>query len=333
MINQLETLPEHFLSARSEDLFRLLKKPTLIHLKGKKTPPLFICTLLHGNETTGFYALQNILKQYQHKELPRDISIFIGNVEAAAQQQRRLDRQIDFNRIWPGTHEHFLAEAHMMKQVTEIMRKKRPFASIDMHNNTGCNPHYGCINKLDSQYLALAGLFSNTVVYFSTPKGVQSSAFAEFCPSLTLECGQSGELSGIDHATQFLNTVLNLEQIPAVVADHIHLYHTVARVLIPEDYSFGFSDDATINLHREIESYNFRALPAGTVFASIEPDSSAYLQAFDDDDREVGRDYFEYNGGDIVLRKTIMPAMLTTDTTVIRQDCLCYLMEKIEYTE
>jgi len=333
MINELNTLPENFLSARVEDLFSMLKKPTLIHLQGKNRQPVFICTLLHGNETTGFYALQNLLKQYQQTELPRSISVFIGNVEAAKNNQRRLDRQVDFNRIWPGTHEHFLAEAHMMKQITEIMEQKKPFASIDIHNNTGCNPHYGCINKLDSQYLALAGLFSNTVVYFTSPKGVQSSAFAEFCPAVTLECGQSGEAGGIDHATKYLDTILTLDEMPAVVPDHIHLYHTVARVFIPEGYSFGFSDDATINLHSEIESYNFRSLKPGTVFATIEPESSAYLQAFDDDEREVGRDYFEYIDNDIALRKAIMPAMLTTDTTVIRQDCLCYLMEKIECPE
>ena len=248
MINELESLPEQFLTVAADELFSLLKKPTLIHLKGKNTQPLFISTLLHGNETTGFYALQNLLKKYQQAELPRSLSIFIGNVEAAAQNLRRLDRQVDFNRIWPGTHEDFLAEAHMMQNITNIMQKKHTFASIDIHNNTGCNPHYGCINKLDPQYLALAGLFGHTVVYFTSPKGVQSSAFAEICPAVTLECGQSGELDGIEHAVKYIDTVLNLQTIPNSIEDHIHIYHTVARVFIPEKYSFGFSDDATINL-------------------------------------------------------------------------------------
>jgi hypothetical protein len=31
------------------------------------------------------------------------------------------------------------------------------------------------------------------------------------------------------------------------------------------------------------------------------------------------------------LKKSLMPAMLTRDTRVIRQDCLCYLMERIPY--
>ena len=52
------------------------------------------------------------------------------------------------------------------------------FASIDIHNNTGLNPHYGCVNRLDPPFLHLATLFSRIVVYFKRPLGVQSAAFA-----------------------------------------------------------------------------------------------------------------------------------------------------------
>ena len=333
MINEIDELPTQLLTAEPTELFDLLGKPTLIHLEGDNKQPLFICTLLHGNETTGVYALQKLLNKYKNSSLPRSVSIFIGNVEAAAENQRRLERQADYNRIWPGTHEHYLAEAHAMKQVTEIMRAREPIASIDIHNNTGRNPHYGCINKLDHQYLALAGLFSNTVVYFISPRGVQSAAFAEFCPSVTLECGQPGEASGVEHAIRYLDTCLNLEEIPDHVPEHINLYHTVARVTVPEKYSFGFADNATINLLPEIENYNFIDLDAGTALATIEPESSAYLEAFGEDEREVGRDFFEYIDNRIVLKKHVMPSMLTVNTTVIRQDCLCYLMEKISIPE
>ena len=329
MINEIDDYPEALLSCEPAELYSMLGKPTLIHLAGEKPDPLFICTLLHGNETTGIYALQALLKEYRQRTLPRSVSIFIGNVEAAAENQRRLDRQADYNRVWPGTHEHFLAEAHAMQQVTDSMRERKPFASIDIHNNTGRNPHYGCINKLDHRYLALAGMFSNTVVFFTTPKGVQSAAFAEICPAVTLECGQPGEASGVSHAFRYLDSVLNLEHIPEHVSDHINLYHTVARVTIPHDYSFGFSDDATINLLKEIEMYNFTDLQPGTPIAQITPDSSAFLEAWGEDDREVGREFFEYRGNNIVLRKHVMPSMLTSNTTVIRQDCLCYLMERI----
>ena len=329
MFTELYSLPEGFLTAKVEGLFDLLQKPSLIHLEGKNKQPLFISTLLHGNETTGFYALQKLLSKYQSSQLPRSLSIFIGNPEAAKDNQRRLERQADFNRIWPGTHEDFLAEAHMMQKVTDIMRQKNVFASIDIHNNTGRNPHYGCINILNKQYMALAGMFSDIVVYFTSPKGVQSSAFAEFCPAVTLECGMSGEAGSVDHAFAYLDKCINLESISIEVPAHIRLFHTVARVTIPDNYSFGFADDATINLYPQIEMYNFCELEPGKAFAQIEPGSTAYLLVYDENEHEVGREYFEYNNNEIVLRKPVMPSMLTVDTRAIRQDCLCYLMEKI----
>jgi len=329
MLQQFYELPAEFLNVKAENLHCILEKPSLIHLQGKNTQPLFISTLLHGNETTGFYALQKLLSDYRNKNLPRSISIFIGNVKAAQAGVRRLDQQVDYNRIWPGTHQPYLAEAHMMQQITDIMQKKKVWASIDIHNNTGKNPHYACINKLQKNFISFAGMFSETLVYFSTPKGVQSSAFAEFCPAVTLECGLSGEKGGIDHVLNYLQRTLKLNEINDSLQHNINLYHTVARVNIPEGYSFGFDDDATINLLPEIEKYNFRELAAGTVMANVEPQSSAFLQAFDDDDREVGRDFFEYADEQIRLKKSVMPAMLTMNTQVIRQDCLCYLMERI----
>ncbi len=329
LLDQYDALPAGFLEAKPEELHRLLERPSLIHLEGEKTQPLFVCTLLHGNETTGFYAIQKLLRYYKDRTLPRALSIFIGNVKAAEVGLRRLDEQVDYNRIWPGTHQHYLAEAHLMQQVTDEMRQRRPVASIDVHNNTGKNPHYACINKLQQDFVNLAGMFSDTLVYFTTPKGVQSSAFAEFCPSVTLECGLSGEADGIDHALNYIQTVMNTPELCRPIEDYLSLYHTVARVKIPEGYSFGFEDDATINLLPEIEDYNFRELTEGTQLATMEPGSSAYLQAFDDDEREVGRDFFEYHENRIVLKKPVMPAMLTMDTRVIRQDCLCYLMERL----
>jgi len=333
MLQQLDQLPEGFLSVKAHNLHQLLEKPTLIHLQGKQSEPLFISTLLHGNETTGLYAIQKLLRNYHENKLPRSISIFIGNVKAAQAGVRRLEQQVDYNRVWPGTHQPYLAEAHMMKQVTEIMQQKKVWASIDIHNNTGKNPHYACINKLHQNYMQLAGIFSNTLVYFHTPKGVQSSAFAELCPAVTLECGLSGDEAGIDHVLNYLQKVLTLSEFNQSVDTRLKLFHTVARVNIPEGYSFGFEDDATINLLPEIENYNFCELTEGTVLASVEPESSAYLQAFDDDDREVGRTFFEYRDDKILLKKAVMPAMLTMNTQVIRQDCLCYLMERLSVAE
>ena len=210
MLNEINTLPDGLLQCSVKSLESLLGGPTLIHLPGRRLEPLFVTVLAHGNESTGFYALQALLKKYQHRELPRALSVFIGNVAAASQGLRFLDGQSDYNRVWPGTEQKDAPEAAMMQQVVDSMRARKAFASIDVHNNTGINPHYGCINRVDNQLLHLASLFSRTVVYFIRPTGVQSMAMSGVCPAVTIECGKPDQEYGMAHAQDYMNACLHL---------------------------------------------------------------------------------------------------------------------------
>ncbi len=149
MLTQYDALPPGLLDLPAARLGEVLPGPALIHLPGRRTPPLFVSVLLHGNEDTGWLAAQSVLKKYATAELPRALSLFIGNVEAARSGLRRLDGQPDYNRVWPGSEEAHPAELAMMRQVVDVMRARGVFASIDIHNNTGLNPHYACVNRLD----------------------------------------------------------------------------------------------------------------------------------------------------------------------------------------
>ena len=329
MLNETNILPDGLLEAEANELLELLGSPTLIHLQGEKPEPLFISTLLHGNETTGFYAIQRLLQEYQDKPLPRSVTLFIGNVEAAAAEQRRLDQQPDYNRVWPGTHHDDCAETGMMKNVSNIMRKRKPFASIDIHNNTGYNPHYACVNILNPHCIQLAGMFGNTVVYFTSPKGVQSAAFSDFCPAVVLECGQSGQADGITHSTRFLQAVLNTEKLPSEHPQHINLFHTVARVTVPEMFSLGTDSDTDIHLSYELEKMNFEQLGTGSIFAGLNPASNAHLVVTNESNEDVTGEFFAIDNSKLVLKKNATLSMYTTNERAIRQDCLCYLMEQI----
>lgn len=329
MLNETDILPDGLLEAEATDLLELLGSPTLIHLQGESKPPMFVSTLLHGNETTGFYAIQRLLKEYQDKPLPRSVSIFIGNVEAAAVKQRRLDSQPDYNRVWPGTYHDDCAETDMMKTVANIMRKNKPFASIDIHNNTGLNPHYACVNILNPHCMQLAGMFGSTVVYFTSPKGVQSAAFSDFCPSIVLECGQSGQADGVTHSTRFLQTVLNTEKLPSEHPEHINLFHTVARVTVPEMFSLGTESNTDIHLNHELEKKNFIQIDAGAEFAGLNADSNARLVVTNESSEDVTSEFFDVVNSKLILKKNATLSMYTTNERAIRQDCLCYLMEQI----
>jgi len=334
MLTQYDGLPPGLLDLPAARLGELLPGPALIHLPGRRTPPLFVSVLLHGNEDTGWLAAQSVLKKFVSAELPRALSLFIGNVEAARSGLRRLDGQPDYNRVWPGSEEAHPAEQAMMQQVVDAMRARGVFASLDIHNNTGLNPHYACVNRLEPHFLHLATLFSRIVVYFIRPRGVQSAAFAELCPAVTVECGKPGTPGGVEHAAAFMEACLHLSEFPAhPVAPHdVDLFHTVATVKVPEATNFGFdAPEADIDFVPELDHYNFRELARGDLLGRVRPGSPARLQALDEHGEDIGERLFDYRQDGITLKKPLMPAMLTRDTRVIRQDCLCYLMERIPY--
>lgn len=332
-LNQIDYLPEGLLTASSETLYKILPNPTLIHLTGKDPAPLCISVLLHGNEPTGLYAVQALLKKYQERALPRSVSIFFGNTQAARLGLRRLDRQPDFNRIWPGTELPDCPETRMTHQVVDTMRAKNVFASIDIHNNTGLNPHYACVNKLDDKFLQLASLFGRLIVYFTRPKGVQSAALAELCPSVTLECGKPDQQHGIEHAFEFLNSCLNLSDFPEhpVYPQDIDLYHTVAQVKIPDTITFSFQETTSnLLLNKDLDHMNFNEMPAGTVWGIVDGLKTLPILALDDNAQNISDRFFKIQDGELRITRKAMPSMLTLDEKIIKQDCLCYLMERLQ---
>ncbi len=328
MLTELTALPEGLLELTSDRLHERLQGPTLIHLPGRHSEPLFVSVLLHGNEYTGWDAIRSLLRRYQTQELPRALSFFIGNVSAARAGVRHLSEQLDFNRIWQGEG----SDAHAMaRSVVEIMRDRNVFASIDIHNNTGLNPHYACVNKLDKDFLHLATLFSRTIVYFIKPDTVQSMAFSELCPAVTVECGKAGVTAGVEQAMAFIDAALHLGQMPAQPpSPHDYdLFHTVATVKVPSDVDFSFSrQDADLFFPAEIDHMNFHELAERTRLATTNhPD--ARLEAWSEEGEDVAQFYFERRGDGLYTRVPVMPSMLTQNEEVIRQDCLCYLMERL----
>ena len=323
-------MPDGLLEAAPGELKDLLGGPTLIHLEGRRQPPVFVSILLHGNEGTGLRAVQRVLARHDGRPLPRALSIFVGNVSAAEHGLRRLDGQRDYNRVWPGADDGGSAEHALAARVTADMRERDVFASIDIHNNTGSNPLYGCITRLDDAFLHLAVLFARTVVFFETPRGVQTAAFAGIGPSITIECGKPESEPGVTRAAEFVEACLRLDHFPQhpLPAQDIDLFHTVAVVKVPDDVDFAFGDgDTPVAFPVDLDRMNFRELPPGECLAVLAP--GVRLDVRDDVGRDVFDTFFAVESGRLLTRRVVMPAMLTRDARIVRQDCLCYLMERI----
>jgi len=336
-LNELADLPAGLLELDATRLHAALGGPTLIHLPGRRQPAVFASVLLHGNEVVGWEALRQMLRNYQpgggDKPLPRDLSIFIGNTDAARVGLRRLEGQPDYNRVWPGSETAGTPEHRLMAEVVDSMARRGVFVAVDLHNNTGLNPHYACVNVIQTGTLHLAALFGRTVVYFIRPTGVASMAMAELCPAVTLECGKVGDPHGVEHARDYLDACLHLAELPShpVSPRDIDLFHTVAIVRVPAGIEFGSGcEDLDLCLNPALERLNFRELPAGTSFGWVSNRSSLPVDVRNELDHEVSVRYFEIRDHELLTRTPLMPSMLTLDTAVIRQDCLCYLMERYD---
>ncbi len=330
-----ERLLGMLMQAGPHELEALLGGPTLLHLPGREPAPLFASVLLHGNETTGWLAVRELLRtaHASGRELPRALSVFIGNVRAAAHGLRMLEGQPDYNRIWKGgdTPEHRMAQ-----QVVDAMRRRGVFASVDIHNNTGRNPHYACLNVLAPAHLHLASLFGRTVVWFLQPDSVQSMAFTRLCPSVTVECGKPGRPQGTEHALEFLSACLRLSRFPKRGAGprDLDVYHTVATVRVPEAVRFsapGAAGGAAVDLRLAVglDALNFVPAPAGTVLAERENERGR-LEVIAEDGVDRTADFLEVESRQIRTRKPVMPSMFSLDPRIVRQDCLGYFMERVQ---
>lgn len=329
-LHHMDALPAGFLDCPVNRLDTLFEGPTLIRLEGRQSPPLFVSVLLHGNEVSGFLALQILLKQYRElrEALPRDLWIFVGNVEAARYGVRRLPGQPDYNRIWAGGDE---PECRMAQQLLSELANHPLFAALDVHNNSGANPIYGCVNYLEPRYLNLARRFSRLLVYFTEPHQVLGKALSQLCPAATLECGRSGLPEGINRVVRLLNELLEAEELTDATfpEEPPEVFHTVAKITVDEGAKVGLGYQPQrydLCFPEDLESLNFTMLAPETRIGWCF-NSEHRLRVTDNEGKDVSEHYIVYRGEEILTRQACLLSMLTQDITVIHQDCLCYIME------
>ena len=325
--DRLHGLPDGFFDISTANIRTLFPNPTLIQLDGKDPSFLFISILLHGNEYTGLKVMQQVLARHA-EDLPRSVLLFIGNVRAAEMNRRFLPGQVDYNRCWPGTDQEPSPTSQMMQRVVEIAHGLPLFAAIDIHNNTGKNPHYACIADPTLENQNLAARFNRIGMVFRE-RGVCTMAFNGICPAATLECGLPGDPKGIDHACRFLEDMLTLDELPHTKPTRhaLHLVESHLTLNIPEHVSFEFDPaaDADLRFENDIEERNFTLIDPHQVFGYTRV--ARPISITDPDGHDVTDDIMRVEEGKIYLNNTLMPAMLTRDKLVVRQDCLCHLLQ------
>ena len=156
------------------------------------------------------------------------------------------------------------------------------------------------------------------MVYFIRPKGVLSAAFAKLCPSVTLECGKPEHHYGVEHALDFLERCLGLEDIPnhPLSQHQIDLFHTVAQITIHNHVSFGFRDNnADFGLIDDLDHMNFTEIPAGTVFGKLTGNTNLPVTAKGETGEDMTEQYFSISGNKLIINKPVIKLKSAFETT------------------
>ena len=324
---KISAVPDGFCDFEPEQILEFFPTTTLIELKGERSPPLFVSILLHGNEYSGLKAVQALLKKYADG-LPRSLYLLVGNVTATAEGLRVIPGQTDYNRCWPGTEMAENDETRMMQAVMDRVTREPLFAAIDIHNNSGVNPHYAGITKVTQENQHLAAMFNHIGLVFTRPKGVSTMAFDHVCPAAILECARPGNALAIEHAIELLDALLHMDHFPnRPVAEHdLQLMRTLVTLNIPDQVSIDFdlASQADLRFQKNFDHMNFTEIKKQDVFAhtSVEKPLAITNQQGEDVTDQIVR----VEDGKLYLNQTLMPAMITMDEAIIRQDCLCHLL-------
>lgn len=326
----IQHIPEGFLNVKPREITELIPYPTIIRLKGETEPPLFMSLLLHGNEFSGLIILQEILKKFR-KRLPRSLTVFIGNPKACAQGVRHLEDQPDFNRIWKEE------KYPLAKSVLQYVREREIYAAVDIHNNTGENPLYGCISQKSIELIKLAQDFSKDIIYFTRPNTVLSIALSSQAPSLVIECGIPGDPRGIEKGVKFIESLLSgKEKWKEEDIKVPHIYSTYASLFIDADSTVSFDLQSSLKnshfcLTDQLDQFNFKEIPSGTVLGRVsEPDR---IKLIDNSGINVFNQYFSIVENNWIVKNSFIPSMFTKEDRIAKSDCLGYVMQRIPIAE
>ena len=327
----LDHVPPEFLESSPERLIEVLPQPTLFDLKGRDPRPLFVSTLLHGDEETGLEAAQALLRRHLGKGLNRSLLLFVGNVEAAAAGVRTLPNQRDFNRIWPGTA---LSPDHQTKMAQFVYdyAARRPLFATSIFTTTPASIRIMAASRGSSPSSSLwQGSFRAPSFILSVPSACKPRPSPGFLPRSPSNAARSARArpkimrSDCWKPASPLRSFRSTRRRPRPQSS-AHLRDLACR---RRRHSLRWLP-GRLHVRRRVDHLNFSELTPGATFGrlgngvgqlELAPGEGAEAQP-------VG--YFDYANGEIRLARSAIPAMLTTKPAAVRQDCLCYLMHRID---
>ena len=302
------------LTLEATELHHVLEGPTVFDLTKDEIQPFFISTLLHGNETSGWDAARRFVTERPDASL----LLLIGNVGAAAANVRHMPEEDDFNRVW--------RQEIWKKRIDELLASANPWCGIDIHNNSGPNPHYSVVTNLNTQTLALAKIFSDKLIYTEHTYDILSHAVSEHCPAVTIEIGTVNDPVSERRTFDFMTQLADLHAIPETGNPELEAYETLAIVRVETD------DDSSLenfpDFNDSLPNKSFSLLKEGERFVNRLPEGWR-LNVKTAKDCDETDHYFDIRQQQAFLKRDVVLSMFTPNPRLAMQDCVCYFLSQV----
>jgi predicted deacylase len=314
------------------DFLANLGGPAAIRIAGReRAETRALVTLLHGNEPSGVVALRRWLAD--GAQPATDVLIVVAAVDAGLEPpgfaNRMLPGRRDLNRCFGEPSDD--VDGRLARAIHDLLTDAAPVALVDLHNNSGHNPPYGVLTRVDDARLHVLSLFANACMVSNLRLGTMVEALEAATTCVTVECGRSGDPAADDVAYEGICRYLGRRELPRGELPGIALFTDPIRVQIASGISVAFGDAPTSGVHLtlvpEIESFNFGSIEAGRRIGWVSAGPWP-LAARGADGVDRSQELFELRGHELVARRPLVPVMMTTDARVAIADCLCYVVQR-----
>lgn len=308
---------KELLDVDAAELHAVLAGPTAFDLRRNSKQPFFVSTLLHGNETSGWNAVRRLMRE-QHDT---SLILFIGNVAAAAQNLRHLPNERDLNRVWR------LPKWHSF--LNDLLQATKPWCGIDIHNNSGPNPHYSVVTDNHPTTHGLAKLFSNKLIYTEHTKDILSYAVSQHCPALTIETGTVDDPQSEVRAFDFLKRLCRMDHPPELACSNLETFETLGIVKVESEH--GTQRDFP-HFDAALDHKSFQTIATGTTFVPSLAEGWQVKVMNPADDLEITDEFFVKHDREIRLKQDVVLSMFTRKPLLAMQDCVCYFLGRTSST-
>lgn len=314
-----------------------LDRPTAWRVPGRdRSRVRVVTTLLHGNEPSGFLAMQDWFRRGTRPAV--DAVCVLANVEAARTHpvftHRSAPGRRDLNRCFLGPWGD--PEGELARAILDLVGDCGPEALLDLHNNTGRNPPYAVGVEPTPHALELTAMFGEAFVWSHLTLGALFEAVRD-CPALTVEVGKSGDADADRVARLGMSRFLETDPLFGTISSprlRVLKMPMRARILPERRLVMAQRRDphADFTMPDDLDRHNFETIPAGSRIGWVRGEGCP-LQLVDEDGNDLAADFFSRRGDELIARRPFIPIMVTVDAAIAASDCAFYVVQDVSHAE